>query len=251
MTCELCISSQAQAADSLPTSSLGTPQLSLWSGSPTPAPSSESEPQKDGSPNCKCGRETFGCSTHPNTPAEWTASMRDSLSKIYPLLAERLGLAKEPAAAFTAKSCASLAWFDRASSSWKTYQRSSVEDWEPFSETWPRWGMTLDGVAYELPIVAANTPETDGGLRPTPRAQMGKHGICWSRAENGNHRHQLEDFLAHLYVRAGGRRISGLLIHPSFCESLMRWPTGFTVCTQSETGKTHSKPQQPSCCSPE
>src|SRR5258707_501582 len=40
-----------------------------------------------------------------------------------------------------------FAWYDRASRSWKTWQHCLLGDWEPFSETWPRSGMTRNGIA--------------------------------------------------------------------------------------------------------
>lgn len=33
---------------------------------------------------------------------------------------------------------------------------------------------------------------------------MGSHGICWSRAEKGDHRYQLEDYLAWQHISGGG-----------------------------------------------
>lgn len=33
---------------------------------------------------------------------------------------------------------------------------------------------------------------------------MGHHGTCWSRAESGDHRSQLEDYLAFLHISGGG-----------------------------------------------
>jgi hypothetical protein len=49
-------------------------------------------------------------------------------------------------------------------------QQSFLTDSEPFSETWPRAGMTRGGHAYELPTVGRLTRETDGGSLPTPTA---------------------------------------------------------------------------------
>lgn len=46
---------------------------------------------------------------------------------------------------------ASFANFDLDSSSWKTSQRCLLEGWTPYSEPWPRSGMTRNGRAYERP----------------------------------------------------------------------------------------------------
>lgn len=80
--CKPCTSLPEPVADCLPTSFSGTSQLSLLSGNPTPARSCGNELQKDGSRACGCGRETLGCSIHPNTPEAWTASMRASLASL-------------------------------------------------------------------------------------------------------------------------------------------------------------------------
>ena len=139
-----------------------------------PAESCENEPPMDGSPDCQCGKGTLDCLIHPSTPESWTAFMRDSLAKTLASLESRVVLAKEPDRGFTAKSCGSLAWYDQSSCSWKTYQQSLVTDWEPYSETWPRWGMTQGGAAYAHPMSERRITETGGSLYalPTPTAAM-------------------------------------------------------------------------------
>jgi hypothetical protein len=58
---------------------------------------------------------------------------------------------------------------------------------------------------------------------------MGAHGICWSRAESGDHRSQLEDFLAHQHISSGGKRVPGWLVNPEWTDWLMGFPTRWTV----------------------
>ena len=175
----------------MPTSSLDIRQLSLLSGIPTPAKSSENEQQTDGSPACECMKGMSACSIHPSTPEKWTAFMQDSLAKTLALLENRQAYMREPDQVFTEKSCGSLAWYDQGSSSWKTYQQSLITDWEPYSETWPRWGMTQGGSAYVHPMSERRITETDGFYLPTPTCNMvsgganhnspsviaGKHGL--------------------------------------------------------------------------
>ena len=52
----------------------------------------------------------------------------------------------------------SLASYDQDSLSWKTFQRCVFGGWIEYSETWPRSGMMLSGIAYQLkpsaPIIA-------------------------------------------------------------------------------------------------
>jgi hypothetical protein len=167
---ELAISSLEQEADSLPTLSSDTRQLSLLSGIDIAAKSCESEPPKDGSPGCTCGKATSDCSIHPNTPEKWIASMRDSLAKILALPENKQGLAKKRAVASTVKSSASLALFDPATSSLRTLQQSFLTDSERSSLILPRSGMTRNGYVYELPIVGRSIIVIDGGVFPTVTA---------------------------------------------------------------------------------
>lgn len=165
--CEHYTYSLALEADCSPILSSGIRQSAPLNGMPTAARSCENEPT-NGSPACTCTKETFGCSIHPTGKAEWIASMRDSLARIYPWLVARPEWAKAQEAVCTGKSCVSLAWFDRDTCSWKTSQRSVLGGWESYSGTWPRWGLMLDGVAYALPTLERPTSEIGGGLWPTP-----------------------------------------------------------------------------------
>jgi len=64
----------------------------------------------------------------------------------------------------------SFAYYSRDTSSWKTSQQSFLEDLESFSETWPRQGITVNGVAYQRRILEPATREIVGFLLPTPLA---------------------------------------------------------------------------------
>ncbi len=185
MSFEHAICSPGLVEDYSQTSSLGTGQLSLLSGMDTPAKSCENVPQKDGSPACMCGKGTLDCSIHPSTPEAWIASMRDSLARTLALLESRQVYLREPDQVFTEKSCALLALFDRDSCSWKTLQQSLVTDSEPYSQTWPRWGMTAGGSAYAHPMSERRITETDGlSWIPTP---TGSDPQLERRAKHGEH----------------------------------------------------------------
>jgi len=67
-----------------------------------------------------------------------------------------------------------FAWFDRASQSWRTWQRCLVEGWEQFSGTWPRSGMTRNGIAFRRAPLVPLTDEIASGLLPTPEASNTK-----------------------------------------------------------------------------
>jgi len=56
--------------------------------------------------------------------------------------------------------------YDPDSSLWKTHQCSLLGDLEPFSETWPRWGLMRNGECWEQQMSALRTSETESGLKP-------------------------------------------------------------------------------------
>ena len=148
-------------------------QLSLWNGIDTPAKSSENEPQTDGFPICQCGKGTLDCSIHPSTPTEWIASMQAFHAKICQSLAIKPDWEKELEAASTGKSCGLLASLSPDKSFWKTSQQSLVTDSEPYSQTWPRWGMTHGGFAYAHPMSERRITGIGGGdYVPTPTCNM-------------------------------------------------------------------------------
>ena len=160
------------AADCSPISSSDTRQSEQLSLIPTAAPSCENAPPMDGSPACTCTKETFGCLIHPNTPAEWVASMRGSLAS----LIQSLGSESEKLTnvIYGPTPQGLLASYDHDSHSWKTCQESLLPDTSgPSSETLPRWGMTRAGRLYPLPMLALRTFASGGGVLPkwpTPMA---------------------------------------------------------------------------------
>ncbi len=60
--------------------------------------------------------------------------------------------------------------YDPGTSTWRTAQCSFLEDSGESSVTWPRSGMTRDGMLWELPTLEPRTSETDSGSWPTPTA---------------------------------------------------------------------------------
>ncbi len=98
--------------------------------------------------------------------------MQDSLARILASLDPALG-SMEAAAAYTAKSSASLTWYDLNSSSWKTHQQSLFADSGPFLETWPSAGSMLGGQSWPLLMWVRPINANDGGALhgvPTPLA---------------------------------------------------------------------------------
>lgn len=165
-----CTCSQESEGDCLQTSFWDIDQSWQLNGSHTLAKSSENEQEKDGSTICQCGKGTLDCLIHPSTPEKWIASMRDSLARTLVSLESRQAYLREPDQVFTEKSCVLLTRYDQSIYSWRMSQQSFLTDSEPFSETWPRWGMTQDGAAYAHPMSERRITETDGSQWPTPRA---------------------------------------------------------------------------------
>lgn len=265
-------------------------QTSFWdthqslqsNGSHTLAKSSASEPQTDGSQTCQCGKGMFDCLIHPSTRDEWIASMRDSLAKICQSQETRQELALKQEVASTVKSSASLAWFDRDTSSWKTSQQSLLSDSEQSCQTWPRSGMTRNGYAYALPIVGLRITGTDGGYLPTPDTNNHRDGRVLRKdnnlAEGGRHGVSLHHFATMFptpatrdykgarlpeTMEATGRNPktnslpdavgeqSGLRLNPTWVEWLMGFPIGFTALKDSAMLKSRSKRQSRGNCSEE
>lgn len=95
------------------------------------------------------------------------SSAADSPVRIFLLLAEELG-SQASEADFGRSMRDSFASFDPATSSWKTSQHCLLEGLSGYSETWPRSGMTLSGIACPLPTLAPLTDGTESGSLPTP-----------------------------------------------------------------------------------
>jgi hypothetical protein len=115
----------------------------------------------------------------------------------------------------------SLARFDPVSFTWKTVQLSLFEDLEQSLETWPRWGLMLHGVCWELTSPVLTTGETESGLLPTPLATDWKGGTTAARKDNGKLRFdQWRDYIKLEY---------GMTYpHPTHSELRMGWPTEWT-----------------------
>lgn len=72
---------------------------------------------------------------------------------------------------FGPSSTESFAEYDPDTSSWKTSQGSLLPEWETYSETWPRSGMTRNGKAYRLARLVPPISGGESSLLPTPQAQ--------------------------------------------------------------------------------
>jgi hypothetical protein len=213
-----------------------------------PAKSYENEHPKDGFPTCQCGKGMSDCSIHPNTREEWIASMQDSLARTLASLESSPGLEKALAAGFTEKSCVLLASLSPDTSSWKTCQLSLLTDSEPSLQTWPRWGMTAGGAAYEHPMSALRMDAIDGGLEqnwPTPSATdykgSGKTGTLRDRLDYAVERGATKS-------KDYEENLSGGKLNPMWVEWLMMWPIGWTDSKHWVTVKFRYKRRQRGGC---
>ena len=147
----------------------------------------------------------------------------------------------------------SLAKFDRDSSSWKTVQLSLLGDSEPFSETWPRWGLMRDGVCWEQMkppsrLIAERsrsaTRGTESGSWVAERAPTPT--VCGNNNRKGASPTSGDGLatwvrnsvcLAVMVKWPKDRQQPGGLLSPEWVEWLMGWPIGWTDLEVLETGR--------------
>ena len=178
MKCAHSTCSRVLAVDSSLTSFSGIDQSRLSKSTVTAALCSGSEPPRVGGRASMSTKRISESGTHPSTPDKWIAFMRASLVRIFqlPVLGQAL---RESVPAFGQRSSGASAFYDRGSHSWRTAQRSLFEDSGESLETWPDWGMTLDGACYPLPQLVRRTYAADGfalPLAPTLRAVDSREG---------------------------------------------------------------------------
>ena len=165
MTCESALSSPA-AADST--------WASNGSGSRSPGAASPTSPAVEssiGNGQTSLSSQMWARSTSDSPPS--TASSEDSPVRISATPGEeRASTASAPPSG--SRWLAAFAYFDPASSSWRTCQASLLADSGESCTTWPRRGTWDRGFAYELLTSALPTSESDSSsspeLLPTPAA---------------------------------------------------------------------------------
>ena len=158
----------------------------------------------------------------PTLPA-LTSSAAGSPAKTCLSLGKALA-SQASAAVCGSSSRASLAFFDRASSSWRTSQLSCLGGWTSFSETFPKRGMMRSGSISAPRTLERRTDESgclsSRGERTTPKASDIERGDCPSERAR----------------------------HTPFLPSQVRtWPTPMTVnrtSQKAQTGRTTSGPSR-------
>jgi len=103
----------------------------------------------------------------------------------------RVPASPERGPVFGTNTLGSLASYDPDTSSWRTSQRCLLVEWEPFSATFPRSGMTRSGTLFQLQPLVRRTDEIESGLWRTPSAQEPgvKAERLTSREPGGQARH--------------------------------------------------------------
>ena len=118
--------------------------------------------------------------------------------------------------------CVPFAWYDRNTQLWRTWQLCLDGGWAEFLETWPRAGMTRNGIAYRRQPLAPISYATESlslPKVPSPMAQDSK-GARRKRLESGDH-YNLRDYFGDKY---------NLLYPPvAMVEYLLGFPPNYTA----------------------
>jgi hypothetical protein len=161
-----------------------------------------------------------------------------------------------------------LAKYDPDSFSWKTAQCSLLEEEPELLETLPRWGMTVNGLLWELPTLELITNETESGLWASPNARDWKDsGASQGKRKSPNLGTQVHWPTPRTKGMCGGSGSWDLLnknttveearqmgagnggkLNPTWVEWLMGWPLGWTDLKPLAMDKSLSVPQQPGSC---
>jgi hypothetical protein len=92
----------------------------------------------------------------------------DSLAS--PSASSARGAVRRIAGGYGPRSRQSFAIYDPGTSSWRTPQDSLLSGWETYSESWPRSGMTRNGIAYRRASSVPPIYASGSSLWPTPVA---------------------------------------------------------------------------------
>jgi len=161
----------------------------------------------------------------------------------------------EPAAECGPTWRGSLARFDPATSSWRTAQPSLLEDLGESSVIWPRSGMTVAGLCWELAMLVPRISGTGSGLWPTPTVcgNYNRKGAsptsgdglatavlkCATPTAKDWRSGKASDATMERNSRPLSEQIGGSL-NPTWVEWLMGWPLGWTDLKPSATDKCPS-----------
>lgn len=133
-----------------------------------------------------------------------------------------------------------FARYDRDSRSWKTYPALFPADTlPPFSATWPKAGITVDGVSYRQPKWEQTIcGDGYGCLLPTITATE------WKGAKSTRYQTADADGFGWRRVEAVRKQGDGIYIHPNYAEAVMMWPIMWTDLKPLATDKFREWLQQ-------
>lgn len=172
---------------------------------------------------------------------------------------------------------ASLARYDRATSSWKTAQLSLLGDSEPSSVTWPISGLMHDGQCWELPRLTLTTTGKESGYWPTPTvcgnynrkgaSATSGDGLAtavmkrmfptatataykgWSQNHNRSDSDDRLDYTVEREAFLPGQTTPPKRLNPDWVEWLMGWPIGHSALKPLATDKFREWQRQHGGCS--
>lgn len=130
---------------------------------------------------------------------------------------------------------ASFAFYDLASSSWRTSQTSLFEGLTEFSGTWPASGSMRNGHVFERPTPVLPTVENESLFWPTPTATDYKRGNGHPTAESPGRKYPVNKSGTTLNQAVGGYP------SPQWTEWLMGFPARWTEPDALVTPSSRSK----------
>ena len=140
-----------------------------------------------------------------------------------------------------------LAKYDPSSCSWKTPQCSLLGEEQESLETLPKWGMTVDGLLWEHPMLERHTKEKECGFLPTPVASDCKGG----KSNTVQYKNQRFVRVSLTTGTEFGAKLSGAFqlmtgspLPENFSEWMMGWHQGWTDLKPLEMDKCHFAQQQ-------
>lgn len=91
----------------------------------------------------------------------------------------------------------------------------------------PTSGTLRNGQVEPLPLLVESVNASRGqSWWPTPRASD-DNGVCWKRAESGQHRYKLTDFVGVIWLLTRKRQ-PGMTLNPTWTDWFMGLPVGWT-----------------------
>ena len=125
----------------------------------------------------------------------------------------------------------SFAYYSLDTSSWKTCQQSFLEDLESYSETWPRQGITVNGVAYQHRMLEPVIKEIVGGSLPTPCSRDYKDSGESMNYKKAAEKGRLPGVMVESRLNKTGK---DTYLNPRFVEEMMGYPIGYTEIQESK-----------------